>query len=85
MGPSVKRVSTRVRCWCHSHDGLFFSARTEVSLDLGLVDPIQRQHEEDATHTQRPEGVALQRVWVQAAQKTDSEKIILLLLAGFSS
>lgn len=52
----------------YSHDGLFLCARTEVSLDLGLVDPVQSQHQEDSTHAKRPEGVTLQRVWVQATR-----------------
>lgn len=57
-----------VRHWWYSHDGLSLCARAEVSLDLGLVDSVQSQHQEDSSHTQRPEGVALQRVGVQATQ-----------------
>lgn len=50
------------------HDGLFLSAGAQVSLDLSLVDPIQSQHQEDSPYSQCPEGVALQRVGVQATQ-----------------
>lgn len=52
----------------YSHDGLPLGPRAQVPLDLGLVDSIQSQHEEDPPHGQRPEGVALQGVGVQAVQ-----------------
>lgn len=56
--------------WCKNpHDGLFLSARAKVSLHLGLVHSIQGQHEEDSTHSQCPEGVTLQRVWVQTVDQ----------------
>ncbi len=64
-----------VRHCQYSHDCLFLSASTEVSLDLGLVHPVQSQHQEDSPHSQGPEGVALQRVRVQTTQ-AESEDIL---------
>lgn len=58
---------------CYSHDSFFLCAGTEVSLDLGLVHTVQSQHQEDPPNTKCPEGVALQRVGVQAT-KVESER-----------
>lgn len=50
------------------HDGLLLSAGAKVALHLGLVHAIQGQHEEDPSHSQRPEGMSLQRVGVQTVE-----------------
>lgn len=62
--------------WCISvllHDGVPLGLGAEVSLDLGLVDSVQRQHQEDPPHPQGPERVLHRRVRVQAGEQTCQE------------
>lgn len=56
------------------HDGFPLGLGAEVSLDLGLVHPIQRQHQENPSHPQGPECVPLRRVRIQAVEQTWQER-----------
>lgn len=60
-------------------DSLSLRPRAEISLDLRLVHAVQREHEENPAKPQRPEGVSLCGIWVQAAGKRQGVETKLIL------